>query len=73
MSIREQLRPLIEQAGLRKVAAETGIHVSVLSNWLSGTIPSGSQRPRRISTEQAEQLAAYFRLEIVLKKRRKKS
>jgi hypothetical protein len=71
MSVRDELRPLIESAGLREVSRQSGIGASVLSQWLSGAIPSGSQRPRRLSIEQVEALAAVVGMKIVLVKPKK--
>ncbi len=58
MSIGEQLKTVIRQSGelQSKVAAETGIHHSGISRFLSGK--------RGLDLTSIEKLAKYFRLEL---------
>lgn len=63
MTIRDQLEPLIRQAGVRRVAGLAGIGPSVLSAWMNG------RENRRLGDAQLERLAEALgvRLEIIRK------
>ncbi len=57
MNLRTQLEPIIRAAGLLKIARSADISPSTLSQWLSGKIPQGSKRQRRLDDAQLERLA----------------
>ena len=57
-SIREQLGPWVIGMGLREVSRRTGIPAGTLSQWISGRVTAGRNRPARLNDQQIEAIAA---------------